>query len=147
MQNEYRLAFQAKRLNAYSDMVIVQALSVFRYKCRQKYGEQTCYFQLGIFRAGSLRAFLDLLGTSFIKVPNTIPENLQNKEKFLVNHLRDLEQMHTTSDQYYNTYKELKEVWNEMISLDPDTHDYVELRQGHPVNIKGILELLGDINL
>jgi hypothetical protein len=97
------------------------------------------------------RAFLDLLGTSFIKTPDSIPDTLHNKETSLLWTLRTLGQVdiidtrgqrHITWEQYYDTYKELRKIWKEMISLDPDTQDYVDLRQGNPAKIKDILELL-----
>jgi tetratricopeptide (TPR) repeat protein len=150
-QNEYRTGFQAQRMEAYQDMVKLQIQLAGQESATR--GEVSAHKALAFVymeRARS-RSFLDLLGTSSIPLPSDVPEGLKAKEAALVERLRSLsqkgpapalERQQADWADYEATRVELEKVWQEVIMRTPAAADYVELRQGRPIDMTELRELL-----
>jgi tetratricopeptide (TPR) repeat protein len=150
-QNEYRIGFQAQRMEAYQNMIKLQGqLSKQRPSDDGKdSGPKTRAFAYAE-RARS-RSFLDLLGTSSFSLPSEVPEELRAKEAGLTERLRSLSQSSPTPTSaerqtdwaaYEATRAELEKVWKEIVKLVPAAADYVELRRGRPIKMEDLRELL-----
>lgn len=151
VQDEYRIGFQATRLQAYDAMIKMHGqLAIQGLTSGNTIRGHAVRAWRYVERARS-RAFLDLLSRSPIHPPDEIPVSFLNKETALIERIRSLSQVsHTDSveqkrtkwDEYEDTRVKLENVWQNMLAIAPLSIGYVELRRGQPLEVKTLHELL-----
>jgi hypothetical protein len=151
VQDEYRIGFQSNRMKAYESMVELHARLALQ---SQESGDTARGHAIKAWEYGERgrgRAFLDLLGASTIPPPEGIPDQLREQERELIARLRLLSQSRPTAsaeqhraiwDEYESTREKLGQVWKAMSAVAPASDDYIEVRQGQPIKVETIRELL-----
>jgi tetratricopeptide (TPR) repeat protein len=150
MQEEYRIGFQASRMEAYEAMIKLHGqLATRDQTSTEASGGRAAQAWQYVERARG-RAFLDSLSTSFIPPPREIPQDLYEQEELLIERLSALsEGRHATTadqratwDEYEDTRMRLEQVRQTMLAVAPSAADYVDLRRGQPIRLMTVHELL-----
>lgn len=149
MQEEYRIQFQGNRLDAYQSMIKMHARIALQAPGEEAKRHVARAWEY-VERAKS-RAFLDSLGTSFLRPPDEIPLAWQNEETRLLESHDSLSAVHlgesaekrrSSWDEYERVRSLLVQLWKQMAEIGPEAADYVSLRRGQPIQFQTLLQLL-----
>ena len=134
---EYKLDIRANKENVYSDMISL----LCKENDAGKAGEY-------VGRAKS-RTLLDFLRLIELPVPQSIPKDLQSKEKKLLESIRirdrqarateKADQASLFSQEITKLQSERGKLYDQIMDFAPE---YVDLRRGKPLPIDGIIDLL-----
>jgi len=150
VQEEYRIAYQGSRQDAYDLMIkmhVQLALQNKSDRLADEHGEKAWEY---VERSKS-RTFLDSLGISSLRQPNEIPEEWRNQEVRLLESLESLSrlrliqttaQKRATWDEYAQIRSQLEKLWQEIAYISPIAQSYVNLRQGQPIQFQALQQLL-----
>jgi hypothetical protein len=150
VQEEYRIAYQGSRQDAYELMIKMHAQLALQNKSdhlSEDHGEKAWEY---VERSKS-RAFLDSLGISSLRQPSEIPQDWHNQEMRLLESLESLSKLRLTQttaqkrvtwDEYAQIRSQLEKLWQEMEDISPMAQAYVNLRQGQPIQFKALQQLL-----
>lgn len=150
VQEEYRIAYQGSRQDAYELMIKMHVQLALQNQFDhvfEEHGEKAWKY---VERSKS-RAFLDSLGTSSLRQPSEIPEDWQNQEIRLLESLESLSRLRLTQttaqkrvtwDEYAQIRLQLEKLWQEMTDISPMAQAYVNLRQGQPIQFQVLQQLL-----
>jgi CHAT domain-containing protein/Tfp pilus assembly protein PilF len=137
-QEEYKLDIMGDKEYVYSDMISLLCIK------ENEAGRAWEY----VGRAKS-RTLLDFLRFIELPVPQSIPKNLQSKEKELLESIRIRDRQARTTekaDQAYLLSQEITKLQSELGNLydqlEEFAPEYVDLRRGEPLTIDKIIDLL-----
>jgi tetratricopeptide (TPR) repeat protein len=150
LQDEYRIGLHANRLEAYERIVSMHAQLAADARAQGEPEQGHAALAWKYMEHARGRNFLDLLGSSDLRLPREIPVELQAQESSLLEELRSLRRAYTENkaqslrviwDDYEAAQGKLNDLWQQM-SVSPDAAAYVELRRGQPIAINTLRSLL-----